>query len=342
MGGRLRGYDNPAASDPDTVRGGATDGRGALTLLFIGGWGRSGSTLLERMLGQIDGAVSVGETRDVFQRGWVENRLCGCGARFRECAFWLDVGDEAFGGWDAANAERLAALRYRVERPWLLPVLVVPRLWPSYARRQARYLDALERLFQAIASVSGASVVIDSSKIPTYALLLRRIRGFKLSVVHLVRDSRGVIYSWRKEVRRLDAESAPDTMLRYGTVAGSIRYLVYNWLTRLLSLFGLPYHRVRYETLIKQPATTIRDIARRTHLDADPLRFVDGDTATLAATHTVDGNPMRLVAGPVHLRIDDAWRNRLNRKDTMVVTLLTLPLLRAYGYLPRRRGGTRA
>ena len=32
-------------------------------VLFIGGYGRSGSTLLDRLLGQIDGFVSVGEVR---------------------------------------------------------------------------------------------------------------------------------------------------------------------------------------------------------------------------------------------------------------------------------------
>ncbi|WP_420910932.1 sulfotransferase [Thermus thermophilus] len=34
-------------------------------VVFIGGYGRSGSTLLDRMLGQVEGFVSVGELRHI-------------------------------------------------------------------------------------------------------------------------------------------------------------------------------------------------------------------------------------------------------------------------------------
>ena len=35
-------------------------------VLYIGGWGRSGSTLLSHLLGGLDGMVSVGELRYVW------------------------------------------------------------------------------------------------------------------------------------------------------------------------------------------------------------------------------------------------------------------------------------
>ena len=48
----------------------------------------------------------------------------------------------------------------------------------------------------------GADVVIDSSKHVSTALVLRHVPGIDLRIVHLVRDSRGVAYSWTKEVAR--------------------------------------------------------------------------------------------------------------------------------------------
>lgn len=80
------------SAHPAVVAG--SRGAGTTTrVLFIGGWGRSGSTLLERLVGSMDGTVSVGEMRDVWRRGVMGNRVCGCGAPFLSCPFW-----EALGG----------------------------------------------------------------------------------------------------------------------------------------------------------------------------------------------------------------------------------------------------
>ena len=65
---------------------------------MIGGWGRCGSTLVDMMLGQLPGFVSAGEVRELWLRGILENRPCGCGVPFRSCPFWTKVGDEAFPG----------------------------------------------------------------------------------------------------------------------------------------------------------------------------------------------------------------------------------------------------
>jgi hypothetical protein len=67
---------------------------------------------------------------------------------------------------------------------------------------------------------------------------------------------------------------------------------------------------------------------------------VDGSRLVLGAHHSVGGNPMRFSQGTVDVRLDDGWRDALPRRDRRIVTLLTLPLLAAYGYLHRRRGRT--
>ena len=61
------------------------------------------------------------------------------------------------------------------------------------------YRRILTKLYCAIQSVSGSQVIVDSSKGPRYAMLLNEIPEIDLRVVHLVRDSRGVVYSWQKK-----------------------------------------------------------------------------------------------------------------------------------------------
>lgn len=200
------------------------------------------------------------------------------------------------------------------------------------------YTVLLQRLYDAILDVSGASIIVDSSKIATFALLLRRA-GVRLHVLHLVRDSRGVLFSWQKQVAREDAADKPDVMLRYGVLTGSLRYIFYNSLVHLLRLLRVPYRRMRYEDLIRQPLPGLRAVAEYAdvHVDAGLEGELSRRSVRLGPDHTVDGNTMRLNRGTVRLRLDDAWMDGMSPRSRRAVTALTLPLLARYGYLQRPR-----
>ena len=304
-----------------------------LPVLYIGGWGRSGSTLLERLLAQVPGYVSVGEMRDFWLRGYVEDRLCGCGERFSDCPFWSAVGEDAFGGWAQVPVERLVQTRTRYDRPWTAPLLASGRGGGAALRE---YLWYTQRLYQGIREVSGAQMIIDSSKIPTYAMLLDRVPPIELRVVHLVRDARGVVFSWQKQVLRPDATAQPDHMHKYGVASASARYLFYNGVTELLRPLHVPYLFVRYEDLVQDPAASLRTILDFAGVGTEAdLGFLDAGTARLERSHTVDGNPMRFATGPLTIRADDAWRTAMVPRDRSVVSTLTAPLLRHYGYRTR-------
>ncbi|MGH2812195.1 MAG: hypothetical protein ACRDI1_05730, partial [Actinomycetota bacterium] len=114
--------------------GGAPAARPPVRVLYIGGAGRSGSTLLDLMLGQLPGFFAAGELKYVWDRGLLRNELCGCGSSFRECPFWTAVGTEAFGGWDALDAAEVSRLATAVDRHACLPVMSAPWIWPGYRK----------------------------------------------------------------------------------------------------------------------------------------------------------------------------------------------------------------
>jgi hypothetical protein len=309
---------------------------GGLTrVAFIAGWGRSGSTLLERMLARHPQVASVGEMRDIFQRGCLENRRCGCGAPFADCAFWSAVGVEAFGGWHNIDAAALADARHHVDGLRYLPWLAGRRGSEGYERRFRELAGALDRMYAAIARVAGAEVVVDSSKIPTYALLLHRTSSVDLRIVHLVRDSRGVVFSWQKSVARPDAIQGVDYMHRYTTAGASARYAAHNAATGVLRRMNVPYLRLRYEDLVSDvPAALTRTFAFiAPELQPPPINPGPDGRIELAVSHSVDGNPMRFDHGRVALRADDEWRRRMAPGTRRTVTAMTYPLLRNYGYV---------
>jgi hypothetical protein len=295
-------------------------------VVYIGGAGRSGSTLLDRLLEQQDGVVSVGEFVDIWDRGVLRDERCGCGERFRSCAFWNDVGMRAMNGWSNLDIGRTIALQNSVVRQRCIPLLLRPQLSQRFARGLAEYAELLAKVYRAIADVSGASLVVDSSKVCAGALVVSHARGVRLRVVHLVRDGRGVAYSHQRKVTR---PQSPDQMERLGAAHAGARWMATNLEYHLLERAGVPVHRVRYEDLIHDvPSYVGRILGRDISLGGDWR-----GSSYLRPGHGVAGNPIRLKHGATALSLDDEWRREMGRADHMVVTALGAPLLRHYGYL---------
>ncbi|HXH58065.1 sulfotransferase [Iamia sp.] len=303
-------------------------------VLYLGGSGRSGSTLLERLLGAVPGVTTLGEVVHLPTRGLVEGEPCACGARLASCAFWGEVGRMAFGGWDQVDGPGWQALQHRVDRNRHLPLLAVP-VRAGFRRDLADHVARLERLYLAAARVSGAAVLVDSSKHASTAFALRHLRAVDVCVTHIVRDSRGVAYSWTKEVAR--PEQQDGLMPRYSPASSAAWWDAFNVMLAALSATGTAVHRLRYEDLLVDPAATLRAVLAPTGLHLAPGwdAFLTPDGARLGASHSVAGNPMRFGTGTVPLRRDDAWREALPAADRRVVTALTAPLLFAYGYTRR-------
>lgn len=302
-----------------------------LRVLYIGGQGRSGTTLLERALGELPGVLGVGETVHLWDRGLRDNQLCGCGKPFAECAFWQDVGDVAFGGWHTVDTEAAVTLRYAVDRNRYIPFLLRPGLSATFQRRHARYVDRMATLYRAMAEVSGARTIIDSSKHASYAMTLSQTPGIDLRILHVVRDSRAVAHSWTKRVARPEAGGAP--MPVYGPTRAAVLWDVQNAVIEQLGRRH-PYLRVRYEDFVEAPKDSLLAAARFAELgiDADALQFLDGDTLTVRPSHTVAGNPMRFLSGDIQIRSDQSWRDDMPRAHRHFVGALTQPLQRRYGY----------
>jgi hypothetical protein len=307
-------------------------------VLYVGGWGRSGSTLLDLMVGELPRFFSAGEVREIWNSGCREDRPCGCGAAFSRCPFWLAVGARAFGGWDAIDLPDVLRLRYTVDRPWRIPMLADRRSRDVTASDVVRYLRILEKLYRAIRDVSTADVVVDSSNLPSAAFLLRSSNAVDLRLVHLIRDSRGVAFSWQRTVEK-ETGSGRTQLPRYGLVSASFRWLGYNALTGALRR-QVPNLVVRYEDFIASPKDFLVRIAALAgvHVGPDDLSYIEGRDVALGENHTVEGNPMRLRARTLMLRNDDTWKAAMPLRERAFVTLLTLPSLHRYGYHLSLRG----
>jgi hypothetical protein len=288
-------------------------------VVFLGGLGRSGTTLVERLLGELPSVTPLGEVVHLWSRGVLAAEPCGCGRPLPECPFWRQVGEAAFGGWTRVLAERVLALRRRVDRTRRIPRVAHPDL--------AEYVRTYHRVYVAAAEAAGARVVIDSSKHASLAYCLAA-GGLDVHVVHVVRDPRAVAHSWGRTVARPE-DGRP--MTRWGPARTALHWTAQNLALDLLAAGGAPVTRIRYEDLVAAPEATLTALAAALGLPPE-FPFLRDGVAGLGTAHTASGNPMRFTTGQVELRPDDSWRSGLPRRHRLLVDALTWPLGSRYGY----------
>ena len=295
-------------------------------VLYIAGWGRSGSTILDNVLGQVDGFFSAGELMFLWKRGLIEGRLCGCGTPVRDCDVWSRVLDRAFPG--GVDAHELLRLEGRGARTRHLP-LHLAHLEPG----TAEYRRSLGSLYRAIQAETGCRVIVDSSKSPSYGRVLAGVDGLDVRVVHLVRDPRAVAYSWVRKKMQRDDPRRVRSMHSHGPAMSSFYWNLLNESTRALwKSDGGRHLLVRYEDFVARPQETIDEIVR--FADEIPSRLpwtAEGELA-LEHTHTVSGNPSRFDHGTVALRADVEWQRSMRPRDRRVVDVITRPFRGRYGY----------
>ena len=299
-------------------------------VVYVAGSMYSGTTLLGRMLGELEGCFFAGEVGHLWDYGLTRNERCGCGEPVRSCRLWGAILEEAFGSVAAVDVDWLAAVKTRLLALRRLPQVVLGHVGLGpLAGDVAGLREALGRVYPAIRTVTGSRVVVDTTKSPAYAFLLDGVAAIELRVAHVVRDPRGALFS---ELRRGD---------RLGPAAFLLVYDAWNALSELGWRWRSPYVLLRYEDLVRTPRATFANVAAFAGLSAAGLDL-DGRRVTLPATHAMDGNRSRFTTGVVDLQLDAEWRARLPRRLRLLANGLTWPLLVRHSYAPRRRGRTAA
>ena len=306
------------------------------TVVYIVGLGRSGSTLLERMLGAVPGFGNFGELNALFSRVSAQDQRCGCGEPFATCPFWQTVGSHAFGGWQEVTS-RVAELQPGLIRQRFIPYLLAPRIAPDgYRRRLEEYVGVHERLYAGLARASGADVIVDASKSAAQLFALRHIDGLDLRVLNLVRDPRGVAHSWSKtDIEMPNVRDGEARMRTYSPHRAALLWSALQLESSLLQRLASHSGRLRYEDLVAHPREALAAALDAIGLPPRPgwLDHVHAHSVMLGSTHGVAGSRFRFTTGSIDLRLDDAWRSSMPAQSRRSVSALTLPQLLTHHYV---------
>ena len=304
-----------------------------IKVLYIAGFERSGSTIVNRVLGQIDGFVAWGELRDIWQHGIIENRNCTCGALFRECPAWTKILDEAFGGINRVNAQKMTELLQKT-RAMVLPHYFGVLTDKFFKSSVEEYLNNLESLYRSIQTTTGSKVIVDSTKASWYGYVLGMLPTIDLYVVHIVRDPRGVCYSLQQHKNKGEPECQ-----WYNPVHASLSWNLKNSAVEmLLNCFPERYLRISYEDFVQNPKTAVECLLNLVQEQVTQLPFKDDHTVNMSVDHIFAGSPSsRSEIGAVKLRLDEKWKTEIKPIDNAIITLIeTVTKLITYSDTPKK------
>lgn len=310
------------------------------TYAYIIARGHSGSTVLELLLGSHPDVVAMGELEKLslqFARG--KRGKCSCEKHPAECAFWRRVCDEIRKEYGVDM--RTTPFRFRVSDVGLEEDrgIRAPSHWLLYRNsRLLRYLGyarvplvhyalsltrahrswARNRVFvwNTIRKLTGAKVVVDSSKDVLCARDLYDQVGGRLKLIFLTRDVRGNVWSYMKRdpnCRRVETQ----------------RWITTNQRARRL-LQDVPENdhlHLKYEDLCRDLSGTLNRLCQFLGLSFTPAMC----EANGHETHTIGGNRIRY-AGVTKVKEDRAWEEKLSAEDLKQIEIAAGPLSRQLGY----------
>ncbi len=319
-------------------------------LAYISAASHSGSTLLAMLLNAHPDACTVGELK-ATSLGDPKRYRCSCGQFLAECPFWENVrGGMAQHGIDydparagtsihATSSRYAARLLAPLHRGPLLEAVrdTALALSPIWRRHLAETRRRNAALVGTLQEITGASVIVDSSKTGLRLKYLLRNPELDIRVIRLVRDGRGVALTY---VNPLEFADATDPALRAGGSGGTreseekpMAEAAREWRRSNEeaehAVSRLPADRcirIHYEDLCNTPDATLERIF--TFLGLDPGKRAQNFRTV---EHHVLGNGMRLDS-TAEIRLDDRWKTHLTPEQLAVFDAEAGAMNRRYGY----------
>ena len=271
-------------------------------LVYIGGFGQSGSTLLESLLTANPQVVACGEVANGFEGRTGRDLKCSCGALAKDCPVWCVFAP-------GSNAT---------------------------LNHDALVLTLLEHVKNKYA------ILCDSSKTAwgsiTAPFRLRRLLGERFFMLHLVRDPRAVCWSAIRlpliKTRRKQQPTPIERALSrpiprcFRTAAG---WWVANLACELFGrLYPGQYLRLSYEEVASSPREVLHTVFGAAAPDL-PARLDEPEES--GNRHQIYGNRMRRQRLRfADVRLDDGWKSEMAPRHRRLAGALSWPLRLRYGY----------
>jgi sulfotransferase family protein len=292
-----------------------------MQLIYVAGYGRSGSTLLDTLLGNAPGVFGAGELSRLYW-GTLNGLNCSCGDTLQNCSFWESVRERVFQECNM-DCSKAASLTWNAE------------CLTSRGGGTVAYGELWNATLQAVVDISGKQVIVDSSKSDRSTNrrlhLLSQYLNHQVKAIHLVRDPRAVMWSLARG-RNTELENGAKDKRRGRLVRGLLGWTAVNLTVdrEFRRNRELAQMRLRYSELVCDFERTAQSLQEFLGISMREVVVQIQRGSSLNAGHGVAGNRMRR-AGKIVLKYDDEWRKRLPG-TARAMSVIAWPLMRKYGF----------
>ncbi len=263
-----------------------------MKIIFILSAAHSGSTLLELILDSHSKIIGVGEINHLKK-----DNICSCGKKINECSLWGEIiNQKQFGSLIIQRSLInfiLGRKKFHLIQGNKLKLLL----------NSKKMIDFNFYIYNKVLEKSKATYLIDSSKSIDRLTFLTQCKKIEPIIIHLVRDRRGVAWSFIQKYKK----SPLKTMRNWFLFNLMVEYLKKKYI----------YLYVNYENFTDNPEVTIRKILKLINLRYETGMLMFNDFVH----HQVEGNRMRFL-NDNRIRKSEAWKIKLPLKYKRLFNIL--------------------
>ncbi len=311
-----------------------------INLVYIASIGRSGSTLLESMLGAHSRIQTMGELHiwpHEIEGGGV--RPCSCGKFVEECVFWSEMRRRV-----DPLAQPSPGLQFFREKHNAGRTLRPSRLdgfdrTKELSKKEQKEIEIYGKnnydIFQNFLELMKEQQneepqwIVDASKDPYRLAWLIQSGLFNIKVIHMVKNPNAFIYSVTKSLI-LEEKGFNLHKRLYYTARQSVAWIIQNMLFSKIAanlMDEQDYLLINYETLATDPHGTFQQVCDKIGCSYEQEAV---ENFRQGSVHTIAGNPMRYESRGIVL--DEKWKTRLPQSSKTLASMLTGMTRSRYGY----------
>ncbi len=307
------------------------------TILYISSANRSGSTLVERLLGNHSQIFSIGELRNL--RGYLTDDRsffdpvyplkCFCGENIRECNFW----NEVFRVVDSPIENMSFNFSFTLKRPRKNEADRLRRKFeksffekhPEWFSNRAMQIamgnssiaENCFKLYRAVASVSGKKILIDSSKLAHRCYALYCKSPDRIKAIELYRHPLGVASSMKKRNVPIE-KAARDWRQAY--------------ITNQIFFRKIPQQQritMKYEDLCLDTQNQLKRICDFLNVEYEKEMVLN---KRVYKRHSIGGSPSQYEDSAFEVVDKEEYRRDLSEEEQRRVLSMVGPIASKFGY----------
>lgn len=248
-------------------------------IIYVMGAGRSGTTLLDIILGNAEGVASCGELNRYPKRGGIPTGFPENSPRLN---FWKKF-TQNFNYRNSLKEFQQLSLQYEYHSSFI-KFLLGKKSKSEYEN----YASILKKFYAQLFDSRSESTLIESSKYPGRAWQLAQFLPYEISYIYIRRNPVGVVNSFAKKGIPLPPKAY---------FPANLYYLTVNLLCQYMARKLRKKHTVvtiSFEELIQQPKKVLSDLGKQLHLDLTiPIQKIEQNEA-LEVGDLFEGNNIRL------------------------------------------------